>query len=283
MNHTRIQQALKREKILLCAHRGTYGGGVIENTLPAFNLAVSLGADIVEMDVIRSRDGRFYVFHDSEEPRLLGFVNNIQTFTSKQIEEMRYLNRFGYRTHQKIDSLESVLRAFKDRVLLNLDRCYRGGEAMIEGILSLIHDVGMSDQIIIKAPPTEAVLRCLAKAKQPVMFFPIVTHERHIQMSEDAHIPITGIEIVFQSLDHPLVQKEAITRYKHKGYVLWGNALSIDPDYLLSAGADDEAAFTIGADKSWGILVDIGFDIIQTDWIYPFKKYLNQRREEGRI
>ncbi len=53
------------------AHRGAHGAGAGagagagENTLLAFERAIELGADMIEFDVRRTRDGRLAVFHDS--------------------------------------------------------------------------------------------------------------------------------------------------------------------------------------------------------------------------
>lgn len=54
---------------LIVAHRGA-SGHAHENTLPAFRLAVELGADGAELDVHATRDGRLLVHHD---PALPGF------------------------------------------------------------------------------------------------------------------------------------------------------------------------------------------------------------------
>jgi glycerophosphoryl diester phosphodiesterase len=51
------------------AHRGDPVGHR-ENTLPAFTAAVSLGADMVELDLRRTRDGEIVVLHDQSLQRL---------------------------------------------------------------------------------------------------------------------------------------------------------------------------------------------------------------------
>ena len=43
-----------------------------ENTLPAFEAAVALGADMVEIDLRRTRDGAIVVLHDQTLERLWG-------------------------------------------------------------------------------------------------------------------------------------------------------------------------------------------------------------------
>ena len=51
------------------AHRGA-SADERENTLPAFERAIELGADFVELDVQVSADGALVVFHDLDLDRL---------------------------------------------------------------------------------------------------------------------------------------------------------------------------------------------------------------------
>jgi glycerophosphoryl diester phosphodiesterase len=54
--------------MLVIAHRGA-SWELPENTLPAFERAVELGADFVEIDVHADREGRLLVTHDPPRPR----------------------------------------------------------------------------------------------------------------------------------------------------------------------------------------------------------------------
>ncbi|MBQ4108778.1 MAG: glycerophosphodiester phosphodiesterase, partial [Clostridia bacterium] len=52
----------------LAAHRGVCGANVPCNSMAAFKIALSQGADVVEIDVSKTKDGKFYVFHPWMEP-----------------------------------------------------------------------------------------------------------------------------------------------------------------------------------------------------------------------
>ena len=273
----RFNQEIKDKRVLVCAHCGTFGGGIIENTLAAFNLALAMGADIVEMDVIRSKDGEFYVFHDTEESRLLGFMNNIHSLEAKEIENLTYLNQYGFRTKQKIEKLETILLALRNRCLINLDRCYSRGEDFFLSVIELVYDLQMQDQIIFKAPPKPEILAMLKKLDKEILFLPIITNSNQVDLCETSGIDILGFELVFNQKNSPLIAEENFRAWKKKGYVLWGNTLSIDYTYPLAAGYDDELALTSSLDLAWGQLYDLGFSIIQSDWVYFIKKYLKTR------
>src|SRR5262245_27082175 len=65
MRHASGMQPSRRPAVI--AHRGA-SRAAPENTLEAFRLARSLGADAVELDVRRTRDGALAVHHDARLP-----------------------------------------------------------------------------------------------------------------------------------------------------------------------------------------------------------------------
>ena len=62
--------------VVAIAHRGEPVGHR-ENTLPAFAAAASLGADMVEIDLRRTRDGAIVVLHDQTLERLWGLEASV--------------------------------------------------------------------------------------------------------------------------------------------------------------------------------------------------------------
>jgi len=65
------------------AHRGVWGAGVHENSLAAFEQAIDLGADMIEFDLRRTRDGELIIFHDAE---IAGAP--VASLTRSEIEEL---------------------------------------------------------------------------------------------------------------------------------------------------------------------------------------------------
>ena len=59
---------LRRKRPVVIAHRG-FSAFAPENTLPAFNLALEAGADIVELDYRQSADRELIVIHDADLDR----------------------------------------------------------------------------------------------------------------------------------------------------------------------------------------------------------------------
>jgi glycerophosphoryl diester phosphodiesterase len=71
----------------LIAHRG--GSALApENTLAAFEQAARLGADCVETDVRRTRDGAVVIFHDDDTARLTGAPGTIEARTLAEVRAL---------------------------------------------------------------------------------------------------------------------------------------------------------------------------------------------------
>lgn len=48
--NSKFYKALEEKKFLIAAHRGTFGGSIIDNTEFSAKIAMLSGADIIELD-----------------------------------------------------------------------------------------------------------------------------------------------------------------------------------------------------------------------------------------
>ncbi len=67
--YTPIAGVMRMERVAVVAHRGA-SRVAPENTLPAFEAAVKLGVDMVELDYLHTADGVPVAFHDEDLDRL---------------------------------------------------------------------------------------------------------------------------------------------------------------------------------------------------------------------
>jgi glycerophosphoryl diester phosphodiesterase len=107
------------------AHRGASGHRP-ENTIPAYELAVELRADMLEVDLHRTRDGAIVVTHD-EDLRGLGGRGEIADAT---LGEVRALDAGG---GARVPTLDELLDGFGHRIALNLE-IKRGTRADYPGV-----------------------------------------------------------------------------------------------------------------------------------------------------
>lgn len=104
----------------VCSHRG-FNSIMPENTMPAFGLAVSLGADEIELDVWSTKDHRLVVCHDDTVDRTSDGHGRICDLSWDEIKTMDVggkhspeLSGVGF------PLLEDVLSAFPRQTIVNL-------------------------------------------------------------------------------------------------------------------------------------------------------------------
>jgi glycerophosphoryl diester phosphodiesterase len=110
---------------LVIAHRGA-SGHLAENTLPAYELAIEQRADMIEIDLHRTRDGATVVAHD-EELSGLGGRGEIAAAT---LDEVRALDAGG---GERVPTLDEVLDRFGERIPFNLE-LKRGSREAYDGL-----------------------------------------------------------------------------------------------------------------------------------------------------
>ncbi|MGN1410573.1 MAG: glycerophosphodiester phosphodiesterase family protein, partial [Eubacteriales bacterium] len=95
-----------REKIILCAHRGIWGGNIPCNNLTAYDIAIREGADMVEIDVTRCADGELFIFHPGMERHQLNRDVHIEKMNSDEVRELRLCNYDGAETEIGLSTLD---------------------------------------------------------------------------------------------------------------------------------------------------------------------------------
>ena len=104
----------------VCAHRG-FNSIAPENSLPAFGAAVALGADEIEFDVWRTRDGHFVSTHDSTLERTSNGHGKVYDHTLAELEELDFGSNYGPEfSGLRILRLEELLRCFACRAIMNI-------------------------------------------------------------------------------------------------------------------------------------------------------------------
>lgn len=110
---------------LVIAHRGASAYRP-ENTLPAYALAVEMRADMIEIDLHRTRDGAIVVTHDEA----LAGIGGRGEVAHATLAEIR---RLDAGSGERVPTLDEVLDRFGDRIAFNLE-IKRGSDAEYQGL-----------------------------------------------------------------------------------------------------------------------------------------------------
>ena len=110
-----IRELAKKKGILTAAHRGISGGNIPPNTIAAFDIALKEGADIIEMDLLKSVDGEIFVFHTGMEPAHLNRKIRLEECTAEEIRKVRYCNGDLTETFLGVNTFDEVLEHLKGK------------------------------------------------------------------------------------------------------------------------------------------------------------------------
>jgi glycerophosphoryl diester phosphodiesterase len=147
----------KKNKVMVIAHRG-FSGIAPENTLTAFKKAIDVGADMIELDVLLSKDGELVVIHDKTVNRTTNGKGKVCDFTLNELKKLDaggwFKNHF---TGEKIPSLEEVLDLAKNKILLNIEikkdaydpQNKKGG--VEEKTVKLVEKYNMNSQVLVSS------------------------------------------------------------------------------------------------------------------------------------
>lgn len=118
--------------ITIVAHRGA-PKHAHENTIESFLAAVSLGADMIELDVRKCGDGTLVIFHDPALPHEVHEACGARTRQNPPISRLT-LKQINRRTSKKgfsVPTIEEAFRALSRRTLLDIEIKEQGYEAEI--------------------------------------------------------------------------------------------------------------------------------------------------------
>ncbi|MDB5177605.1 MAG: glycerophosphoryl diester phosphodiesterase, glycerophosphoryl diester phosphodiesterase [Candidatus Saccharibacteria bacterium] len=146
----------------IIAHRGA-SGYKPENTLSSFQEAISLGVDIIELDVFVIKTGEVVVFHDETVDRTTHSTGKVTDFS---LEELRQLDAGN---GEKIPLLSEVLDLIDKRIPINIEM---KGNGIARPVANLIRDYvtkkGWSDRHFIVSSSNYAELKLFARLRPSV-------------------------------------------------------------------------------------------------------------------
>ncbi len=143
------------------AHRGASGAGLApENTLAAFERAIQVGVDAVELDVRSTRDGALVVFHDPLLDRTTDREGPVHEMSLEQVREADAGGWFGPEfVGQKVPILAEVLDLMRRRALVVIEI---KADHLAEAVLRVVDDLVVADQVVIQSFSSETLRRVKA-------------------------------------------------------------------------------------------------------------------------
>ena len=261
--------------VVVAVHRGDWRN-YPENSIPAIESVIRAGADIVEIDIHRTKDSVLVLCHDSDVRRTTNFGKEfkdepgksakIANLTIDEIKRLKLKRNQGVETDTlRMPTLEEALLCTKDRICVNIDK----GFDYYDDVIRLTEKLGVTDQVLIKSKkPIDEVEARMVPYAHNVMYMPVVDIQKEngkalFDAYQERGIVPLAYEICWQSEDDG-AYGEAVKAALAQGSKVWVNTLwsSLCGGY----GNDDDAAFECkNPGEVYQQYIDEGVTMIQTD------------------
>jgi glycerophosphoryl diester phosphodiesterase len=267
-------------RALVVAHRGCHApsprrgvGGAPENSLLALENCIAIGADMMETDIRRSKDGVLVIMHDPDVDRTTDGHGLVADLTAAQLSHLHLRQGFGGPdaplTGQTVPTLEALLRAAKGRLAINLDI----KAPIYEETVAMVANLGLLNQVLVKiaVEPSDPAFGAMEPDKR-TWFQPIIDQRdakitaanlpalilRQARGDDGARLAnVRNIELVYQTDAFFDIARDAA---EAQGLRVWINTLG--PEF---AGGRWDKGAAENPDAVWGWLIRQGVGIIQTD------------------
>lgn len=138
------------KKTQVWAHRGA-SGYAPENTLEAFQKAIDMGADGVELDVQMTKDGQLVIIHDETVNRVSDGKGWVKDYTYEELLQLNFNRKYPELGKVKIPTLEEVYLLIKDtKLYINVE--LKNGiifyENLEEKVMELTKKMGLLERVI---------------------------------------------------------------------------------------------------------------------------------------
>lgn len=145
-----LQHLDVREDVAVTAHRGA-SLRAPENSLAAFREASEAGADYVELDVQRTRDGAIVVIHDGDLMRMGGDPRKVKDLTLAEIRTIDIGARRGPQyAGEHVPALAEVIDYARGRFRINIELKYNVPDPQLAAaVVALLREKQFLDQVVI--------------------------------------------------------------------------------------------------------------------------------------
>lgn len=264
----------KSKNVLVVCHRGDWRN-FPENSIPAIESVIEMGADVVELDIQLTKDSVLVLMHDGTIDRCTTGKGRVADLTYEELQKFYMKTAHGTRCSLdlKVPTLREALEVCKDRIVINIDKGYNHYGL----VLALAEEMGMTEQILIKGSSSLASIReKMAANEQNLLYMPIITPTNAKSMALfEEYIADDEPQLAYEICwgEYTPEVESAMQRLIADGSKLWVNSLWNS----LCGGLSDDVAWVTSADEVYGKLVDMGATMIQTDRPEYLLEYLRER------
>lgn len=277
-----------RQHVMVVAHRTGWkeNGTTIlpENSRAAIRRSIALGAEMVELDVRKSADGKLIVMHDSWLDRTTTCRGEADAYTLAELRKCHLVTEgTGKISDEVVPTLSELLAVAKDQILVNIDN--KLGPDILPEVAAEARAIGAAHQIVMKenlwsAKRIDEARAVMNTVGDDVTFMPIIADDAidnaGFMGRATAAFAAPAAELInWHKDDAPLTDKggplfsaKAHAAAINGNWHMWANTYPIvnRPPGMLAGGRGDELAVRDSRpEDSYGFWIDRGVTILQTD------------------
>lgn len=258
----------------VACHRGDWRN-YVENTIEAVESCIAMGADIVEVDVWRTKDGVLVLNHDETLDRTTDLKGNVCDYTYAELENITLKDGLSNMTEFHLATVEQLLCRTKDRVFVNLDKA----DLYLRDVVDILARTGLVHQVILKSTTSYRKMCKIwgVELMNTVIFMPVFDVKPETTLDE-IHELFRGqhdvYEINFQNEEGNEEKLQLIKELAARDdTVIWINTIWA----TTCGGHSDDRAILKGKDANWGYVIShLGAGILQTDRPELLLEYLRK-------
>lgn len=250
--------------VVVISHRGDWRN-YPENSIPAIESVIDMGADMMELDVKMTKDSVLVLCHDNTIDRTTNGRGYVSDMTYDSLMTFRLKRSHGVTTDSlRIPTLREALLVCKDRILVNVDHAYPYYKEIVE----LTEELGMTGQVLMKGKSSiDKVNEDMSRHENNLLYMPVIDANNESGKKLFAEYVDNGIvPMAFEVCwNRPGEDIEYCVSMIHQmGSKLWIN--TIWSSLCGGFGCDDDAAFA--AEDPADVYekhIKMGASMIQTD------------------
>ena len=241
------------------AHRGQWRDHP-ENSVPGILQAVDDGAEVIEIDIKKTKDGHMVLNHDDTVNRTTNGRGRVEDLTLAQVKGLRLRQGQGNGpsplTDLHVPTFSEILEATRGQnILLNLDK----GWEYRDQLIAELDAAGMLDYGLFKGAPNAEEANEFMAANPRAQYMHIIDDDQVDDFAEFTTNMPDAIEVAFDTLEDTQAQPEYLAAIDARTD-LWLNSMWDS----VGGGYTDEASLR-DPNLGWQAMVDLGADVIQTD------------------
>lgn len=250
--------------VVVISHRGDWRN-YPENSIPAIESVIDMGADMMELDVKMTKDSVLVLCHDYTIDRTTNGRGYVSDMTYDSLMTFKLKRSHGVTTDSlRIPTLREALLVCKDRILVNVDHAYPYYKEIVE----LTEELGMTGQVLMKGKSSiEKVNEDMSKHDNNLLYMPVIDANNESGKKLFAEYVDKGVvPMAFEVCwNRPGEDIEYCVSMIHQmGSKLWIN--TIWSSLCGGFGCDDDAAYA--AEDPADVYekhIQMGASMIQTD------------------